>query len=164
MKTVGLCFSLGLVLMVLVILILVIPGPTKEKWVLNDHNEANGFMQSIFFPASRFSFGEKEKELKLPSVWKLANHDVSNAWLVVNLKLIRPLHENTEFLVYLQNAKGLNILTGSKSPHKHQLQAGKKHFKLLNTYIGDEENSDLTLRITSDSGLNYGHLKLRVFR
>ena len=88
----------------------------------------------------------------------------------IQLELKKPLKEDTQLLIYVQDPDGKNILTGNNSRTKVQLGKGEKRWELLNIYIGEEETSELALELDLGRGSNpgkeweKGKVKVKVFR
>ena len=152
------------------IAILLIPGPTKASWVINDEKEVNGLLRSVLFPTSKLPFGKLEKDWTEPFAWDVSKYATSKGWLEIQLELKKPLKEDTQLLIYVQDPDGKNILTGNNSRTKVLLGKGEKRWELLNIFIGEEETSELALELDLGRGSNPGEewekgkVKVKVFR
>ena len=152
------------------IAILLIPGPTKAGWVLNEDGKVNGLMRTVLFPTSKLPFGQQDKKWTEPFSWDLSRYAMEKGWLEIQLEVKQPLEEDIELLIYVQDPDGKNLLSGNNSRTKYLLRKGEKRWEILNHYIGEGESSKLALELdfsrNARPGKEWekGKVKLKVFR
>ena len=140
------CFLAWLLMM---IGILLIPGPTKAGWVSSDEGDINGFMRSFLFPTSSLPFGQAQKKWQEPFQWDLSRYAMEKAWMVVHFETKEALKEDLRVKVYLEGPESSdNLLTnekGNKSNKVLKLKKGESNWLLYDSYVLPDTGTDYTL-------------------
>jgi len=137
------CFLAWLLMM---IGILLIPGPTKAGWVSSEDGDINGFMRTLLFPTSSLPFGQAQKKWQEPFQWDLSKYAMEKAWMVVHFETKEALEEDLRVKVYLEGPDSTdNLLSGDKSNKVLKLKKGEKNWLLYDAYVAPDTGTDYTL-------------------
>jgi CRP-like cAMP-binding protein len=132
--------------LIVMIVILVIPGPTKAGWVTGEEGEVNEFTRGLLFPTSKLPFGQSTKKWKAPFEWDLSKYATEKAWMILNFETKKPLEKDLTVKVYLQGPESTdNILTGSKSYKVLKLKNGEGNWLIQDFYLQPGSGEDYRL-------------------